>query len=141
MEEHRYRPPLPLDSLRDKSPLRQAQEQVEEFLAGQRFSFALPIELLGTPFQLCVWRQLFTIPYGETACYAEIAKRVGAPRANRAVGSAIGRNPLPLVVPCHRIIGAAGAVGGYSGGVEQKRSLLTLEAQHAAQSLFSHHFR
>jgi methylated-DNA-[protein]-cysteine S-methyltransferase len=130
--ENRHRPPLPHNALRDKSPLRRAQEQVEEFLAGQRRCFSLPLEMQGTPFQVCVWQELLTIPYGKTASYGEIAQKIGAPGAGRAVGSANGRNPLSLIVPCHRVIGAGGALGGYSGGLAQKRFLLSLEQEHAA---------
>ena len=125
----RCRPPLPADALQDDSPLRQAREQVEEFLAGRRFSFSLPIEMQGSRVQLLVWRELLAISYGETASYGEISKRIGYPGAGRAVGSANGRNPLSIVVPCHRVIAATGALGGYSGGQEQKRLLLSLEAK------------
>ena len=131
---HCRRPPLPTDVLRDDSPLRQAREQVEAFLAGQRFCFSLPVEMQGSRFQLLVWRELPAIPYGQTASYGEIAKRIGSPGASRAVGSAIGRNPLAIVVPCHRVIAATGALGGYSGGREQKRFLLSLEGKHASAS-------
>jgi len=132
MAENRHSPPLPHDAHQDKSPLRQAQEQVEEFLAGQRLYFFLPLEMLGTPFQLRVWRELLAIPYAKTASYGEIAQKIGAPGAGRAVGWANGRNPLSLIVPCHRVIGAGGALGGYSGGLAQKRFLLSLEQEHAA---------
>ncbi len=136
MTEHRHRPPLLEDALRDDAPLRQAREQVEEFLAGQRLYFSLPFEMHGTEFQLRVWQELLSIPYGETTSYGEIAKRIGFPGAGRAVGSANGRNPLSIVVPCHRVIGANGALSGYGGGLEQKRFLLSLEKDHAAR-LFS----
>ena len=135
MAENRQRPPLPHDALRDNSPLRRAQQQVEEFLVGQRLYFSLPLKMQGTPFQLRVWRELLTIPYGGTASYGEIAQKIGAPGAGRAVGSANGRNPLSLIVPCHRVIGAAGALGGYSGGLAQKRFLLSLEQKHVAPRL------
>ena len=127
MAEHRHGPPLPGDAQRDDAPLRPAREQVEEFLAGQRVYFSLPFEMRGTPFQLRVWKELLSIPYGQTASYGEIAKRIGSPGAGRAVGSANGRNPLLIVVPCHRVIGANGALSGYGGGPEQKRFLLMLE--------------
>ncbi len=135
LTENRRRPPLPLDAVRDKSPLRQAQEQVEAFLAGQRHCFSLQLEMLGTPFQLRVWRELLTIPYGGTSSYGEIAQKIGVPGAARAVGSANGRNPLSLIVPCHRVVGAGGALSGYSGGLAQKRFLLSLEQGHAAPRL------
>jgi methylated-DNA-[protein]-cysteine S-methyltransferase len=135
MTENRHRPRLPHDACRDESPLRQAQEQVEEFLAGQRLYFSLPLEMQGTPFQLRVWRALLAIPYGETASYRMIAQKIDAPGAARAVGSANGRNPLSLIVPCHRVIGTNGALGGYNGGIAQKRFLLSLEQGHAAPAL------
>jgi methylated-DNA-[protein]-cysteine S-methyltransferase len=135
MGEHRHRPPLPGDALRDDAPLREAREQVEEFLAGQRLYFSLPFEMHGTEFQLRVWRELLTIPYGETASYGDIAKRIGSPGAGRAVGSANGHNSLSLVVPCHRVIGANGALSGYGGGLEQKRFLLSLERNHVSAPL------
>lgn len=128
----RCRPPLPADALRDDSPLRHAREQVEAFLAGQRFCFSLAIEMQGSPFQLLVWRELLAIPYGQTASYGDIAKRIGSPGASRAVGSANRCNPLLIVVPCHRVISATGGLSGYSGGQEQKRFLLSLEEKHAA---------
>ncbi len=128
-------PPLPADALRDATPLRQAREQVEEFLGGQRLCFSLPFEIAGSGFELRVWRRLLAIPYGKTVCYGEIAKHIGSPTACRAVGSALGRNPLLMVVPCHRVIAANGTPGGYSGGQEQKRFLLSLEAKHAAAPL------
>jgi methylated-DNA-[protein]-cysteine S-methyltransferase len=105
---------------------------VEEFLSGQRLCFSVPVELHGTEFQRLVWRELLAIPYGTTVSYGEIARRIGSPGASRAVGSANGRNPLSLVVPCHRVIGATGALSGYGGGLEQKRFLLLLEKKHAA---------
>ena len=131
----RCRPPLPADALQDGAPLRQAREQVEEFLAGRRFYFSLPIEMQGSRFQLLVWRELLAIPYGQTTSYGEISKRIGSPGASRAVGSAIGRNPLAIVVPCHRVIAATGALGGYSGGQEQKRFLLSHEAKFATAAV------
>jgi methylated-DNA-[protein]-cysteine S-methyltransferase len=105
---------------------------VEAFLAGQRFCFSLAIEMQGSRFQLLVWRELLAIPYGQTASYGDIAKRIGSPGASRAVGSANRCNPLLIVVPCHRVISATGSLCGYSGGQEQKRFLLSLEEKHAA---------
>ena len=131
----RCRPPLPADALQDGAPLRQAREQVEEFLAGRRFYFSLPIEMQGSRFQLLVWRELLAIPYGQTTSYGEISRRIGSPGASRAVGSANGRNPLSIVVPCHRVVAATGALGGYSGGQEQKRFLLSLEAKCATAAV------
>lgn len=133
--ENRHRPPLPHDAIGDRAPLRPAQEQVEEFLAGHRLYFSLPLEMLGTQFQLRVWRELLAIPYGETASYGEIAQKIGAPGAARAVGSANRRNPLSLIVPCHRVVGAGGVLSGYSGELAQKRFLLSLEQGYAAPCL------
>ena len=88
--------------------------------------------MAGTPFQLAVWRALVDIPYGETASYGELARRVGAPNASRAVGLANGSNPIAIVVPCHRVIGSNGKLTGYGGGLDNKETLLALERKHAA---------
>jgi len=105
--------------------------QVEGFLAGERESFDLPVDLRGTPFQLAVWRELLRIPYGEVRSYGEVARAIGRPRAVRAVGTANGANPLPLIVPCHRVVASGGRLGGYAGGLELKRRLLAVEASRA----------
>jgi O-6-methylguanine DNA methyltransferase len=102
--------------------------QLRAYFAGERRDFELPLAARGTPFQREVWAAVAAIPYGETAAYAQIAAAVGRPSACRAVGAANGRNPLPVIVPCHRVIGAAGALTGYGGGLDRKRSLLDLEA-------------
>jgi methylated-DNA-[protein]-cysteine S-methyltransferase len=135
VEGQRHHIPLPENAVRDPSPLRFAREQVEEFLSGQRVSFSLRIEIRGTSFQMRVWRELLAIPYGQTFSYGEIAGRLGNPLASRAVGSALGRNPLLIVVPCHRVTGAGGALCGYSGGLAQKRFLLSLEKRTLLQPL------
>ena len=127
MNEHRHRPSLPADAVPDASPLRDVVEQLEGYFAGERRSFALPLRPVGTPFQLEVWRELERVPYGATASYGELACRIGRPAAVRAVGLANGRNPISIVVPCHRIVGAGGALTGYGGGLERKRLLLDLE--------------
>ena len=111
--------------------LQQAALQLQEFFAGTRTGFDVPLDLSGTPFQQAVWRQLLTIPYGETISYAQHAQRVGRPTATRAVGAAIGRNPVSIVVPCHRVLGSNGAHTGYAGGLERKRALLEFESQRA----------
>ena len=129
MQGQRHRPPLPADAVQDTSPLRSAREQVEDFLAGKRRAFSLPIDPRGTPFQMQVWKALLTIPYGETRSYGDIAATIGNPRASRAVGSANRNNPLSIVIPCHRVIGADGAIGGYGGGISEKHFLLALENQ------------
>ena len=102
--------------------------QLEEYFAGDRRAFDLPLAPAGNPFELRVWAALVQIPYGETASYGEIAQRIGAPGAARAVGLANGRNPIAVIIPCHRVIGANGSLTGYGGGLERKRLLLDLES-------------
>ena len=117
------------------SPLmRETLRQLRLYFAGELQIFDLPLELVGTEFQKKVWAALVTIPYGEMRSYTEIAAQIGAPRAVRAVGAANGRNPIPIVVPCHRVIGASGSLVGFGGGLEWKRLLLDLEAKHAGRS-------
>jgi methylated-DNA-[protein]-cysteine S-methyltransferase len=106
--------------------LHRAAEQLEEYFAGRRTSFDLVLEPSGTPFQLSVWWALADIDYGHTVTYAELARRVGRPAAARAVGQANGANPLPIFLPCHRVV-ATGGLGGYGGGLDAKRRLLALE--------------
>ncbi len=101
--------------------------QLEEYFAGRRRHFRLPLAIGGTPFQQAVWRALADISYGTTITYGELARRVGRPAAVRAVGQANGANRLPIVLPCHRVVAAGGRIGGYSGGVAMKRALLALE--------------
>lgn len=109
--------------------LDRAEAQLGEYFRGSRTSFALPLAFEGTAFQERVWRELTRIPFGETASYAEIAKRIGSPSACRAVGAANGRNPISIVVPCHRVIGARGELTGFGGGIEAKAYLLRHEAR------------
>lgn len=104
------------------------QAQLAEYFAGTRLHFDLPLAPRGTEFQRAVWAALVTIPYGATEGYAALAERIGRPRAQRAVGAANGRNPLPIVVPCHRVIGSSGQLTGYAGGLARKRWLLDHEA-------------
>jgi methylated-DNA-[protein]-cysteine S-methyltransferase len=127
MTEQRHRPALPDAGARDDAVLAAARRQLAEYFAGERREFELPLRPAGTEFQRSVWAALREIPYGETAGYGELARRLGRPSAARAVGLANGRNPLAIVVPCHRVIGAAGALTGYGGGLERKRYLLELE--------------
>lgn len=101
--------------------------QLEEYFAGERAAFDVATMPAGTPFQVEVWRALESIPYGETISYAELARRIGRPEASRAVGRANGANPVPIVIPCHRVIGANGDLTGYGGGIERKQMLLRLE--------------
>jgi methylated-DNA-[protein]-cysteine S-methyltransferase len=117
---------------RDDALLEPARRQLSEYFAGERTAFDLPLRPQGAPFQLRVWEALTRIPYGETASYGEIAAGLGHPAASRAVGAANGRNPIAIVVPCHRVIGADGSLTGYAGGLECKRALLDLEAGRAA---------
>jgi methylated-DNA-[protein]-cysteine S-methyltransferase len=126
MTDQRHRPELPAAG-GDDAVLAAAREQLTEYFAGERRAFDLPLRPAGTPFQRAVWDALRDIPYGETAGYGELARRLGRPGAARAVGRANGRNPIAVVVPCHRVIGAAGALTGYGGGLERKRYLLELE--------------
>jgi methylated-DNA-[protein]-cysteine S-methyltransferase len=108
--------------------LKEAALQLQAYWAGERKGFDLPLDMTwATPFQQAVWRQLLTIPYGHTSTYADVARAIGKPLAVRAVGTAIGRNPLSVMVPCHRVLGAQGQLGGYSGGLDRKRDLLALE--------------
>ena len=109
-----------------------AVSQLEEYFAGTRTTFDLPLDPVGTEFQRDVWRALLTIPYGETRSYADIARAIGRPTATRAVGAANGRNPLPIVTPCHRVIGSNGTLTGFGGGLPNKQLLLALERGEAA---------
>lgn len=128
MAEHRHAPSR-TGWVRDDAALAPAKEQLEEYLAGERHAFDLELAApLGTPFQQLVWRALEAIPYGTTTTYGELAARLGVPRAVRAVGAANGRNPLSIVRPCHRVVGADGSLTGYGGGLGAKRTLLALEA-------------
>lgn len=112
---------------RDETPLRDAMRQLDEYFAGERRDFDLPLRPDGTAFQQSVWQALRDIPYGETESYGALAKRIGKPKAVRAVGASNGLNPLPIVLPCHRVIGANGNLTGYGGGLEVKQKLLALE--------------
>ena len=104
-----------------------AATQLDEYFAGERTSFDLALDPQGTPFQRRVWFALADIPYGKTTSYAELARRVGSPKAFRAVGQANGKNPLAIILPCHRVINSDGSIGGYGGGLPMKRQLLALE--------------
>jgi len=108
-------------------PVAHAAAQLREYFSGDRTEFDLPLALDGTPFQRAVWRKLMEIPYGETISYGELARRVGNPKASRAVGSANGANRIPIVIPCHRVIASGGKLGGFGGGLPVKEALLALE--------------
>lgn len=125
------RHPLALDPAwrSDPDAFAEARRQFDAYFAGERTDFDLPLAPRGTVFQRDVWHALCDIPYGETISYAELARRIGRPRAVRAVGLANGANPLSIVVPCHRVIGANGSLTGYGGGLDAKRWLLALERQ------------
>lgn len=118
----------PLPGLkRDKEPFAEVIEQLESYFAGQRKNFDLPMSPAGTPFQLKVWSALRKIPYGQTQCYGDIARRIRNPKAVRAVGRANGANPIAIIVPCHRVIGSNGTLTGFGGGLDRKAKLLALE--------------
>jgi methylated-DNA-[protein]-cysteine S-methyltransferase len=115
----------------DRHPiLLETERQLKEYFAGNLKSFSLELDLNGTAFQKKVWTALLTIPFGETRSYGEIARQIGVPKAVRAVGAANGRNPISIVAPCHRVIGATGKLTGFAGGLEAKAYLLTLEGKH-----------
>lgn len=123
------------DWIYNEKPLAKARQQLEEYFAGARKNFDLPLKLNGTEFQVNVLKALLKIPYGETVSYGEIAKRIGKPKAVRAVGAANGRNPIPIVVPCHRVIGSSGDLTGFGGGLDTKEALLRLEAENTQDLL------
>lgn len=108
-----------------------AVTQLNEYFAGTRTAFDLPLDPIGTEFQRAVWAQLLAIPYGETRSYADIARAIGRPTATRAVGAANGQNPLPIIAPCHRVIGSDGALTGFGGGLPNKILLLDLESRNS----------
>jgi methylated-DNA-[protein]-cysteine S-methyltransferase len=125
-------PPVSAEAVRDPTvgPLPVVLAQLDEYFTGRRREFDLNLRLEGTPFQRRVWAALMEIPYGATWSYIELARRIDNPKASRAVGLANGRNPISILVPCHRVIGADGSLSGYGGGVERKRWLLAHEGLH-----------
>lgn len=127
MQDQKHGVPVGADWVEDPSAFTDAARQLDEYFAGTRTQFDLPLDPSGTAFQLAVWEQLRTIPSGTTTTYGDIAARVGKPQASRAVGAAIGRNPIGIIVPCHRVVGSSGALTGYAGGMDRKITLLTLE--------------
>jgi methylated-DNA-[protein]-cysteine S-methyltransferase len=130
MEEHQHAPQLPKQGEHTKDGFEEAISQLEGYFSGTLQKFDLPLSLEGTGFQKQVWAGLLKIPYGETISYGELARSVGRPSASRAVGLANGRNPLAIIVPCHRVIGANGSLVGYGGGLDRKVWLLQHEASH-----------
>lgn len=129
-EHEQFEPPS--HWLCDDEPFTEVRTQLQAYFAGERFVFDLPLAPQGTPFQLKVWHTLQAIPYGETISYAELARRIENPRAVRAVGAANGSNPIPIIIPCHRVIGSNGALVGYGGGLHIKKMLLALEQKYHA---------
>jgi methylated-DNA-[protein]-cysteine S-methyltransferase len=132
-EGQKYEPPVLPDWRLDPGHpvLRLAQAQLAEYFVGARTQFDIPLAPAGTPFQIQVWAAIAGVRYGKTATYHEIAFAAGRPQSVRAAGAATGRNPLSVIVPCHRIIGSNGALTGYAGGLDRKRALLTLETERA----------
>ncbi|MGH8388692.1 MAG: methylated-DNA--[protein]-cysteine S-methyltransferase [Pseudomonas sp.] len=120
----------PMNEAADNPILVRTVQQLKEYFAGTRQRFDLELDFAGSPFQKQVWAALLTIPFGETRSYSQIAEQIGNPSAVRAVGAANGRNPLSIVAPCHRVIGASGKLTGFAGGLEAKETLLTLEGGH-----------
>lgn len=122
-----------LQEANDSPVLLEAERQLKEYFAGTRNSFELALDFAGTEFQRKVWTALLAIPFGETRSYSQIALQIGHPKAVRAVGAANGRNPISIVTPCHRVIGASGALTGFAGGLAAKQYLLALETGHSAK--------
>jgi methylated-DNA-[protein]-cysteine S-methyltransferase len=123
---------VPLENLTespDHAVLLQTENQLREYFAGGRKAFSLPLDTRGTSFQKQVWEALLAIPFGETRSYGQLAKRLGSPQATRAIGAANGRNPISIVVPCHRVIGSSGKLTGFAGGLDAKAYLLRLESR------------
>ncbi|MFJ9114395.1 methylated-DNA--[protein]-cysteine S-methyltransferase [Streptomyces sp. NPDC102394] len=127
MTDQRHRPPQETFGDRDDSLLGEAKDQLNAYFTGELKDFTLELHLRGTPFQRTVWDQLRRIPYGETRSYGELADALGSPGASRAVGLANGKNPIGIIVPCHRVVGADGSLTGYGGGLPRKRQLLDFE--------------
>ncbi|MGH9833674.1 MAG: methylated-DNA--[protein]-cysteine S-methyltransferase [Blastocatellia bacterium] len=128
MEKQKDGPKPTGDWRRDDASFREAAKQLSAYFAGELTEFDLPLAPAGTQFQQCVWAELQKIPYGSTINYGELARRVGNPKASRAVGAANGSNPISIIIPCHRVIGSNNHLTGYGGGIERKRFLLDLEA-------------
>ncbi|CAL9391949.1 methylated-DNA--[protein]-cysteine S-methyltransferase [Streptomyces pilosus] len=127
MTDQRHRPAEETFGVADDAGFEEAEEQLAAYFAGELRAFTVALRLRGTPFQRRVWEQLARIPYGETRTYGQLADALGNPKASRAVGLANGRNPVGIIVPCHRVVGASGGLTGYGGGLERKRRLLDFE--------------
>ena len=132
MHHQRHTLPPPPGAVTDDAWFKDVAEQFDAYFAGELTTFDVEMELAGTPFQRRVWSQLCEIPYGATVSYGELAQRIASPRASRAVGLANGRNPIAIIVPCHRVIGADGSLTGYGGGLERKTCLLEHESYHSS---------
>ena len=131
MTDQRHRPPDETFGLPEDTPFAEAEQQLKAYFAGELKEFTLELRLHGTPFQRSVWDQLRKIPYGETRSYGDLADALGNPSASRAVGLANGRNPIGIIVPCHRVVGANGSLTGYGGGLDRKQRLLDFESGRA----------
>ncbi|MVO87301.1 methylated-DNA--[protein]-cysteine S-methyltransferase [Streptomyces sp. p1417] len=137
MTDQRHRPAEETFGDRDPAPFDPTVAQLEAYFAGDLKEFDLPLRLDGTPFQRSVWQQLLEIPYGRTRSYGELAAALGKPAASRAVGLANGKNPISIIVPCHRVIGAGGSLTGYGGGLDRKKQLLAFESGAFADGVFA----
>lgn len=133
MEQHKHGAAVQPDWLRDDAPFAAVCEQLSAYFANELQCFDLPLQPSGTKFQQQVWQALLAIPFGQTQSYGELARSIGNPKASRAVGLANGRNPISIIIPCHRVIGANGSLTGYGGGIERKRWLLDHESGASAQ--------
>ncbi|MGX1914973.1 methylated-DNA--[protein]-cysteine S-methyltransferase [Streptomyces phaeochromogenes] len=136
MTDQRHRPPEETFGEPDDTPFAETIDELRAYFAGELKEFTVELHLDGTPFQRSVWERLRKIPYGETRSYGELADALGNPNASRAVGLANGKNPLGIIVPCHRVVGANGGLTGYGGGLERKRQLLDFERGEADTALF-----
>jgi methylated-DNA-[protein]-cysteine S-methyltransferase len=127
----KYAPRVQRDWQRDArhAPIRQAKRELAEYFGGRRRRFTVKLAPEGTPFQRAVWKAIAQVGFGRTIAYAELARRAGRPRSARAAGAATGRNPIGIIVPCHRIVGSNGSLTGYAGGLAKKRALLALEGR------------
>ena len=128
MTDQRHRPPEETFGERDDTLFAETEEQLKAYFSGELKEFTVELHLHGTPFQRTVWDQLRRIPYGETRAYGELAEALGNPSASRAVGLANGKNPIGIIVPCHRVVGADGSLTGYGGGLHRKQRLLDFES-------------
>jgi len=128
LENHKGGPTISSDWVRDPSRFTGVSRQLSSYFAGKLDSFEIATFVAGTDFQRAVWKELESIPFGATLTYGEIARRLNMPKASRAVGAAVGRNPVSIVIPCHRVIGSHSAITGYAGGIEKKKALLALES-------------